>query len=236
MPYRDGESCDDGSACTLGDTCAAGMCMVSPIICPQPADACLTAACDEITGGCSIAPVPASCLSGDGCCPPACSALNDTDCGCTNIAADAVASVSEGGLNEFGPQKINDGVGEPTCSYAWIATSPTSTGVWMELRWPIPVTIASLYVQTENAVTPSSCTNQLGRNIASGTVQYLDAQSQWVSATTFTGLIDDVSVDLGAPVTTTALRIFDMRSGPGNGNTVVYEWYVYAQSGCGPLG
>jgi len=104
---------------------------------------------------------------------------------------------------------------------------------YIELSWPNPVTIASMYIDTEPAVPPSPC-GLANRNVAGGDVQYF-SNNQWHDIATLSGFIDDVRVDFGAPVTTTRLRVARVVTGSSAVyNSVIYEWYVYPQPGCSP--
>lgn len=230
-----GTSCDDGSSCTTGESCAAG-------VCGGGAPANQGGACDDGSacslgdscnaGVCSGTPVVA-CLSGDGCCPAGCQGADD-DCTCTtNVAIGAVGSISSGGNQPpYLPSEMNNGVGEGACQWSWIDNSTVPTGAWFELDWAAPVVVGSLYLETENATLPK-CGNAAGRNIASATVQYWDGAA-WVTATSFSNQLDDVQIDLPSQITTTKLRLYDVTTAPGNGNSVLYEWHVYTGTGCTP--
>jgi hypothetical protein len=84
---------------------------------------------------------------------------------------------------------------------------------------------------TEHATSPN-CGAVAGRNIAGGLVQRWDG-SAWVDVTTIGGE-DDIAVDFSPPITTDKLRVFDVVSGPGNGNSVIYEWWVFPTPACAP--
>jgi hypothetical protein len=162
--------------------------------------------------------------------------MTDSDCnGCTNIALGAVASSSGGGVPPTrGPEQMNDGVGKSNCGgFHWIFNDSTPAGTWIQFTWPNPVTIGSLYIETEPASGPSPC--GLGnRNLAGGRVQYF-LGNVWHDAATITGFADDVRVDFASPVTTNQLRVYDVTTGAANVyNSVIYEWHVYPQPGCKP--
>jgi hypothetical protein len=255
----DGESCDDGLICTQGETCWNGACG-TPVDCPQPQDSCQRAVCQEQHGGCVDEPahegsacddddpctagdvcvsgacraeLVTACVADDGCCPEVCTSANDGDCAClVNHALQASASSSQGGANPT-PERMNDGLGQAeTCQSHWISNNTVPVGAYIQLDWPQDVSLASLYVDTEHATSPSGCAAQPGRNLADGEVQAWIGGA-WSTLATFHSQTDDVQIDL--PLTTTStLRIFNATSGPGNGNTMIYEWYVYADPGCVP--
>ena len=64
----EGAPCEDGDLCTIGASCnAAGLCLVGvPIECIEPAEPCLTAACDPATGECKNEPLADSAVCDDG--------------------------------------------------------------------------------------------------------------------------------------------------------------------------
>jgi hypothetical protein len=261
VPVPDGNPCEDGSLCTSGDTCKSGACVAGAgLACAAPGQ-CMTATCDPSTGHCVSKPVPdgggcydgnncttgdictggacsgrpVGCVNGDGCCPVNCSPTADSDCsGCTNIALKAVASSSGGGSGTIGPQNMNDGVGKSSCAFTWVFDDVQPSGAWIEFSWTDAVTIGSMYVETEPASgQPPVCSTVATRNLASGRVQYLSGGA-WYDIASFTGFVNDVQVNLTNPVTTTAIRIFDMTATSPGYNSVIYEWHVYPQLGCKP--
>lgn len=233
-PANEGMSCDDGLFCTDNDVCdAAGECAgPDPHDCGLPTNACAESTCDETLGACAETPVTA-CVSGDGCCPSGCSLPEDDDCSCgTNHALNATPSSSGGGQATCcAVSEMNNGVTEPVCAFHWIDNDASPGGAFIEYQWATPVTIGSTYIATQHAT--SSVCGSSGRNVNSGSVQYWNGAS-WVTAATFSGQLDDVAVDLPAPITTTRLRIYDMTTSPGNGNSIIYEWFVYPSAGCTP--
>jgi hypothetical protein len=133
---------------------------------------------------------------------------------------------------------MNNGIGEGACDFHWVSngTSPNLTNpVFIQYEWPTAVTIGSFYIETTNATATIACASA-GRNIASGRVEWWNGM-QWVVAGSFAGLVDDVQFNLPAPVQTTRLRVVDLTVTDvpgGNGNSVIYEWHVYAGSSCIP--
>ena len=167
----------------------------------------------------------------------------DPDCsGCANLATSAVGSSSGGGVSPTrGPEQMNDGLGRSNCGgFHWIFNSsvPTTTcGIppceWIELSWANPVSIASMYIETEPATGQSPC-GLSNRNLAGGTVQYF-SNNQWHDVATLSGFTDDPRLDFGGPITTNRLRVSGVVTGAANVyNSVIYEWYVYTQPGCKP--
>jgi hypothetical protein len=231
-PANVGGPCDDGLFCTDGDVCdATGACVgTDPYDCGAPSGVCALIACDEGAAACVETP-QTMCVNADGCCPSGCTLAMDDDCNCTNLALMATPSSSGGGVTTYGPAVMNDTVTEPVCAFHWINNGQTPSGAYIEYQWPSAVTIASTYIATQ-AATSTVCSSS-GRNVFSGSVQYWNGTS-YVTATTFTGQADDVVVALPTPVTTTRLRIFDMTTSPGNGNSLIYEWYVFPSAGCSP--
>ncbi len=258
-PANEGGPCDDGLDCTEGDVCANGVCG-TPVQCTQPPDPCQHAICVEELQGCVVEPgnhgspcddgdpcteadvcaagscqgeAVSTCQDGDGCCPEDCTASNDHECACLdNLALQATADSSGGGTDGMGPAKMNDGVGAESCQNHWIYNDPNSVDTWIQLDFPQEVSIASLYVATENATNPV-CAGSPGRNIESGHVQVWDGDG-WVTVASFSGETDDVQVDF-TPTTTKGLRIYGVTCSPGNTNSMIFEWYVYGAHGCEPV-
>jgi len=210
QPANQGGACDDGKACTNNDKCNNGTCSGSTIV---------------------------ACANNDGCCPQGCTQANDNDCNCnTNLALTATPSMSPGGGSppSYGPEQMNNQVGKAVCNWAWISNNTVPNGQWFEYDWAQPVTIGSIYVETENGLGGQPpCNSPAGRNLASGTIQYWNGAS-WVTSTTWSGQHADLKIDLPAPVTTTKIRLFDVTTDPGNGNSAIYEWHVYGGTGCMP--
>ncbi len=237
VPGNNGAACNDNNACTMGETCSNGACNGG-----VPANQ--GGACDDgntcttndacNNGACAGVAIT-QCISNDGCCPSGCTFNNDNDCNCqVNLASSATASVSGGGSSPpYTPSEMNNGVPEGVCQWAWVSNSTAPSGAWAQLQWAQPVTIGSFYIYTENANGGGACGAPAGRNIASATVQWWDG-AQWVTATTFSGKTDDVQINLVPAVTTTRLRLYDMTSSPGNGNSLIYEWLVYQAPNCMP--
>ena len=209
MLAHEGVACDDGLACSTGETCQSGACVGTAVT---------------------------LCANADGCCPAGCTAATDDDCSCgLNLALVATPTISNGGMAPpYLPTEMNNGIGEDACQWTWVADNGVANGAWMQLAWADPVTIGSLYIETANGPNPGPPCNPLpGQNIRSGTVQWWDG-AQWITSTSFADEVDDVQLDLPAPVTTTRIRVYDLTAHPGNGNSRIYEWHVYGGTGCAP--
>jgi hypothetical protein len=215
-PINDGDPCNDLNPCTSGEKCTMSMC----------------------SGGLPIT----QCVAGDNCCPAGCTEQTDVDCSCAvNLAPMATPLSSGGGQNGlgYGPINWNDGIKESQCvqsgcnkCFGWVSNGQTPSGAWVEYDWATPQQIGSIYVQTDHGVTPSCGTS--GRNLKSGTVQWWDGVG-WKTATMFDNQLDDVAITFSPKITTQKLRIFDVTTHPGNGNSLIFEWYVFPGSGCMPM-
>ena len=164
----------------------------------------------------------------------------------SNIAPCAIADSSGGGVDEFGPEMMNDGVEKDDCSYHWIRTKTESgkkkTG-WIRLDWDEDVTVARMTIQTTDC--NGSCGEDPddalyidpGRNVGNGIVQYLDEDEiTWITDGEFIEEIGDVEYSFTEPITTKAIRIKKISpSEQCNGqqsNPVVFEWKVYGNPSC----
>jgi hypothetical protein len=131
---------------------------------------------------------------------------------------------------------MKDGINGANCSacnpcFHWIYNDTTTNGYWVQYDWTTPQTIGSMYIDAPDCGT--SCGT--GRNATSGTVQWWNGSS-WITSTSFSGQLGAFGVTLPSPVSTTKIRIFNLKtSSCGQGsNTMIYEWYVYSGSGCTP--
>jgi hypothetical protein len=208
------DPCDDLNACTTGEICSNGACANgTPIM---------------------------QCVAGDNCCPAGCVEATDADCSCNvNLALTATPTATPGGSGAYGPNNWNDGVDGTQCGVAacnacqgWITNTTAADGKWMQYTWPGPVTIGSMYLDTNSCAAPTCYT---GRGIASAEVQWWDG-AQWVTAQTFSGQVDDVALVFNPPLNTNMVRLFNVAAPPcgQNNNSLMYEWYVWPGSGCTP--
>ena len=81
----------------------------------------------------------------------------------------------------------------------------------------------------EHATSPD-CSSS-GRDIASADVQYRNTNNTWVTVGTISGA-ENYMYTLPAPVLATGVRLFNVYSSPGNGNSIIHEWYVWPGVGC----
>jgi hypothetical protein len=231
--------CDDGDACTGMATCdtTMGCLMGTPVVC-NDGNACTENVCNPQNGQCSH-PAIQACIHNDGCCPVGCSAANDNDCTCTNLAGPATPTNSGGGSNDtgYGPSNLNDGVTKAQCAasacnqcFAWMQNSTSSAG-WFQLEWNASVTIGSMFVEGEHATNPSCGSS--GRNLAAGDVQWWNGNA-WITATSWAGNNENLFFEFNPPLQTTRIRLANVFSGPGNGNSMAFEWFVYQPLGCTP--
>jgi hypothetical protein len=223
----DGTSCTGTNACLAMQTCSGGACAGGvPANDGMPCTS--TSACTTngacASGVCAGTPVTA-CVSGDGCCPPGCTLATDSDCSCSvDLALTAVAKTSGGGSSAmYLPAELNNGIGESQCGrYSWI-----------KLDWSTAVTIGSMYIESPEAGGQGTCAMLPGRNVQSGDVQTWSG-SAWVTATSFSGESGNIQIDVQPAVTTTKLRLGNVQSSPGNGNSEIFEWHVFGAPGCVP--
>jgi hypothetical protein len=208
-PTNEGMSCMNGNACQTNDKCMNGSCVGTPVT---------------------------ACLDNDGCCPPGCTLANDNDCNCmVNVALGATPLTSGGGsVPPHTPAEMNNGIGKSNCAaFAWINNGTTPTAAFFELDWAMPVTIGSFYIEAAEANGTGQCPMISGRNIASADVQTWNG-STWVTALSFSGKSGDVQINIQPSVTTTKLRLFNVTSSPGNGNSLMFEWHVFGAPNCTP--
>jgi hypothetical protein len=245
--------CEDGNLCTLGDHCVAGVCTkgIGAVGCSSQGP-CKQSACNPATGQCQETPKPdgsactdgnactvdkcfqgacqsvsAVCGSSDGCCPAGCDG-NDPDCTCTDVALTAKVSLTGPGPVAY----VNDGQAQLSCLYATLTNSP-SVGADVELTWPAAVTVAAIHVDGA-AQFGLMCGVAQDRHIASMVVQYWNEQKQaYLDAGVVGSALGDITMTFGAPVTTSRLRLHDIRSGVGE-NSVVYEVFAFPIAGCTP--
>jgi len=179
------------------------------------------------TGGTPIT----QCIANDGCCPSGCNQSTDADCSCNvNLALTATAAVNPGGGSSppYDPPVMNNGVGENCNEWAWMANGTAIAG-WATLTWNSVVTVGSMFIDSEHGSMPACFTS--GRDIASAEVQYMDVNNNWVSAGNISGA-ENYMFTFPTPVQAKAVRLWNVFSSPGNGNTMIHEWYVWPGSNC----
>jgi len=202
---NNGDPCDDLNACTSGEICQNGSC----------------------AGGTAIV----QCVGGDQCCPSNCTQQNDADCSCNvNLATGATAAVNPGGgsTGSYTPDKMNNLVGQTCTEFAWMSNGQTTPG-WASLTWNGAQTVGSMFVDSEHGSSPACGTS--GRDLASADVQYRDTNNNWNTVGTISGA-ENYMYTFPAPVLATGVRLNNVFTSPGNGNTMVHEWYVWPGVGC----
>lgn len=163
-----------------------------------------------------------------------------------NIAPCAIASSSGGGVNDFGPERMNDNLEKDNCSYHWIRTrneiGQKKQG-WIRLDWYKNVNISRMLIQTTNC--DESCGKNSdnsfyidsGRNTGSGIVQYLDEDGiTWITDGEFAEEVGDVEYIFTKTITTKAIRIRKILPSTQckgqQSNPVVFEWKVSGTPSC----
>lgn len=164
----------------------------------------------------------------------------------SNIAPCAIADSSGGGVDEFAPEMMNDGIEKTDCSYHWIRTrkevGQKRLG-WIRLDWDEYVTVTRMIIQTTDC--NESCGDDSsdalyidpGRNLGNGMVQYLDKDEiTWITDGEFIEEIGDVEYSFAEPITTKAIRIKKIAPSKDckgqQSNPVVFEWKVYGTPSC----
>lgn len=164
----------------------------------------------------------------------------------SNIAPCAIASSSGGGVDNFGPEKMNDNVEKEDCSYHWIRTRNEigqKRQGWIRLDWSENVTVSEMIIQTTNC--DESCGKDLddpfyidpGRNTGSGIVQYLDEDEiTWITNGEFVDEVGDVEYIFTKTIITKAIRIKKVLPSTQckgqQSNPVVFEWKVLGTPSC----
>jgi len=161
-----------------------------------------------------------------------CDGLVNEGCGCNNIAPTATGAVSGGGSSgNYTPAELNNNINQGTVCpgrFSWVSNGTTASGAWFSLTWPSAQTIGSIFIDGEHATAPICGTT--GRDIKSAQVQYLSGAS-WVTIGTISNA-ENYAYNFPSPVTTTAIRLYNVTTSPGNGNSIIFEWYVYPGASC----
>jgi hypothetical protein len=226
--------------CDFG--CEDGACLPDPcldLVCddPPPAecvggvlqDWAVPGTCAE--GICSYAPLATSCQYS--CFQGACQACQQG----ANLALAATAASSGGGVGGLGPQKLNDGESEASCTYHWLTASDTSLDAWLRLTWASDVELWGVRFDTTAAV--GTCAGVDGRSLAGGMLQYWDAEVDtdsdpdggisggWVDIGIVSGQSDDWTYAFSSPITTSVIRLYGAHAAQFQANPVIYEWEAY---------
>ena len=164
----------------------------------------------------------------------------------SNIASCAIASSSGGGIDDFGPEMMNDSIEKEDCSYHWIRTRNAigqKKATWIRLDWDDDVTVTRMTIQTTDC--NGSCGEDSddplfidpGRNLGNGLVQYLEVDEiTWITDNEFVNEIGDVEYSFIMPITTKAIRIKKISPSTKcrgqQSNPIVFEWKVYGTPSC----
>jgi hypothetical protein len=159
------------------------------------------------------------------------------------LAPLATAYSNGGGTtqNQVGPEGMNDGI--LGCAPAgggggwhWISNGINPGGTaYVQYNWSVAQTIAMFHIDTANQSTGciyNGTTNTvIGRTFEGATVQYWNG-SAFQNLGSISGQSNDFDYVIpGGPVTTIAIRLYDVYSGTVS-NTPIMEWQVYAATGC----
>ena len=150
------------------------------------------------------------------------------ECTCSqgaNVATSAVAAINRGSTATatYGPQHINDGLGEASCNFTWFYDGAPDVGS-VELSWSAPVTLWGFTLDTVST-SSAPCQYSSGRTLAGGSIEWWDG-SGWVLDQTISGQSDDWNHQFATPVTTTRVRIHQAYASPSV-NPVVFEWQTF---------
>jgi hypothetical protein len=202
------------TACAPTEYCAGGHC------CVTGQEYCGASCVDVLAnnancGGCGVTCTGSQTCSGAKC----------ITCGGTNVALTATATTSSGGVTTYGPQNANDNILETAkCSpYSWISTSGGSTTEWIQYTWTTSHTLTKVHMDTA-AFSGDSC-GLSGYTVTGAEVQWWNGTA-WVTDGTVSGETNDWDYTFTAPVTTTQVRLYSVRS-PSGQNAFIFEWQVF---------
>jgi cysteine-rich repeat protein len=211
-----GEQCDDGNA-SAGDGCSA---------------ACQWEYCGDgvVQAGLGEECDDGNTFNGDGCSSGCLLECDTTE----NLALTATASSSGGGTTStgYGPDRMNDGYGHAYCaSYNahWVTADNYPAGKWIQLTWTTTQTIGRIVIDTVNINVADCIGANTGRVLAGGTIQWWNGSS-WVTAGSVSGYTNDWTYNFPTPVNTTRIRIYDLFSSSGVGqssNPIIIEWQAF---------
>ncbi|MBW2458131.1 MAG: hypothetical protein JRI68_26745 [Deltaproteobacteria bacterium] len=158
-----------------------------------------------------------------------CNGVADNGC-CGNIAGSATGAINPGGgtIPPYSAASLNNGVGQSCSQWSWLSNSQSSGG-WATLTWSSVQTVGSMFIDSEHATSPACGSS--GRDIKSATVQYQNPSNAWVTAGTISNA-ENYMFTFSSPVQAKAVRLNNVLSSAGNGNTIIFEWYVFSTSGC----
>jgi hypothetical protein len=209
-----------GRACASGLVCLQGSCQPP---CPSGQTACGGVCVDTQTSNAHCGMCNRACPAQQTCVGGTCMVA------CTNLArSGATASIDDGGANQYGPAMMIDGNSGVRTSFSWVRNSATEAAI-ATLTWSTPQLIGGFYIRAEAATGALCGTN--GRNIASARVEWRNGAT-WTLAGTIGSTAANHQFSFSPPVTTTAIRLSDIRA--SGSNSIIHEWYVYPVAGCTP--
>jgi hypothetical protein len=96
---------------------------------------------------------------------------------------------------------------------------------YWEIQFPSVMKVGSMFLDAEHGTTPA-CGGMGGRDIFYAEVQWWDGGG-WVTDGTVSGA-ENYSYVFTTQVTTDRIRLYNVYSSPGNGNAILFEWYIYS--------
>ncbi|MBL8603385.1 MAG: hypothetical protein JNK72_15780 [Myxococcales bacterium] len=156
-----------------------------------------------------------------------CNGSIDEGAALLNVAPAATASVNHTVWgNPWAPYQANNGTFEPaSCGvWAWMLAGTVPNGQYIQYNWSTPRRISTIFVDTQSTCT-SGCSG-VGRTLGGAQIQWWNG-STWINAGAVNGQSNDWSFTFPAPVTTTAIRLFNVYTQPGcgqNSNPMIFEW------------
>ena len=160
-----------------------------------------------------------------------CDGQTDEGCGtCNNFAPTTTPAVNPNGgsVPPYAPASMINGIGQNCLQFGWMKNSSTVAG-WASLTWSGAQLVGSMFIDGEHGTAPDCGPN--GRNIATATVQYRNTSNVWVTVGTISGA-ENYMYTFPSQVLATGVRLLNVYSSTGNGNSMVHEWYLYSGTGC----
>jgi len=238
-----GQLCDKGNTCggTSGCQCKGGTGCTGLLWCCGPGCADLskdTSNCGACGVGCGKGETcdnkrcrcgsTLGSMGGGAVCGSSCVAGTCVNCTPSkNLATQATATSSGGGNGSYGAIKMNDGLLQSSCVFHWISASSSPGGKWLQLSWPAPRAVGSVWFDTQPP--GGACNMSNGRSLAGGTLQYWKG-STWTALGSVSGKSNDWTHTF-SQVVTTKVRLYNAHTGSsGQGsNPIIYEWRVFCQ-------
>ncbi len=130
----------------------------------------------------------------------------------TNVAVSATITLSSGGsVAPNAPSNCKDNIDQNTkCTdWAYINAGTVASGEWAQYTWSAAQTLTKMHMDTRSDSVKDSCGN-VGGTLGAADVQWWDG-SKWITDGTVTGQYDDWDYTFTQPVTTTQVRLFNVR-------------------------